>query len=257
MGVSALPGGATAAYASKAERPLSALAEGKTITIDVKAATADAVIVDPDLQARIDRMRPEVMAAHEEWLGQQRAYMDSLIGLVRATFGVPEDAGFMIGGAAYAAIDSLAARHGLVRPEMPAIMKEAGWTDPADRIAKDAQSRTGVFAILHTGVDSPDYGRSLTLTFDRNTDLPERAMRVADMKSKDAGALIGRALEGALGGSLRSDLRTDTGVFAITDDGPAGRARIAATVRSIGMDDVAKDGATGMLATMMRLLKNG
>lgn len=256
MGVSALSGTAGAAYAARAERPSLSLADGKAITIDPKAA-ADAVIVDPEVQAMADRMRPEVMAAHEEWMGRQRAYMDSLNALVRETFGIPEDAGYMIGGAAHAAIDALAARHGLVKPEMPAVMKEAGWTDPADQMAREATSDTGVFAILHTAVNSPDFGKSLTIAFDRNAGLPESAMRVVDLKSKDAGALIGRVLEGPLGGSVRTDMRSNSGVFAITDGAPADKARIAATVRSVGMNDVATGGATDVLATMMRLLKGG
>lgn len=254
MGVPALSGNAGAAYATRAERPGPALADGKTITIDPKAP-ADAVIVDPAVQAMAERMRPEVMAAHQEWMGRQRAYMDSLDTIVRETFGIPEDAGYMIGGAAHAAIDALGAKHGLVRPEMPAIMKEAGWTDPADRIAKDAASDTGVFAILHTAVGSPDFGKSLTVAFDRHADVPEEAMRVTDLKSKDAGALIGRVLDGPLGGSVRTDMRTNSGVFAITDDAPAGKARVAATVRSVGMDVAATSDVPGMLATMMRHLK--
>lgn len=254
MGVSALSGTAGAAYAARVERPPPSLADGKAVTIDPKAV-ADSVIVDPAVQAMAERMRPEVMAAHEEWLGRQRAYMDSLDTIVRETFGIPEDAGYMIGGAAHAAIDALGAKHGLARPEMPAIMKEAGWTDPADQIAKDAASGTGVFAILHTAVDSPNFGKSLTVAFDRNTDLPENAMRVVDLKAKDAGAMIGRVLDGPLGGSVRTDMRTNSGVFAITDGAPADKARVAATVRSVGMDVAATADVPGMLATMMGLLK--
>jgi hypothetical protein len=65
---------------------------------------------------------------------------------------------------------------------------------------------------------------------------------------------LNRVKTGALGGLTDAASQDGAHLFAITDGAADGKAKVAASVRSVGMDDRANSSALTLLATIKRYL---
>lgn len=190
--------------------------------------------------------RMETMLARRDYDLKQADYMREAMGMLRQTLNLPEDQPIFLGGAAHGLLDKLAAKNGLRKPEMPDALRAAGVKDP---FAEDADAESGVI-----GVGIPNSGKEMQVVFDRlglagrfaKTDDPLRMIALKD-GSDHSGPLLGAIKEGTLG--RLTDTRPDQGasLWAVTDRDGESNTRVLASVRSVGMDDVATDMATNLL----------
>ncbi|GAA4249143.1 hypothetical protein GBZ26_01135 [Azospirillum formosense] len=214
-------------------------------TISFTVPKADAAAVKDPVAARM-----ETMLARRDYDLKQADYMREAMGMLRQTLNLPEDQPIFLGGAAHGLLDRLAAKNGLSKPELPDALRAAGAKDP---FAEDADAETGVI-----GVGMPNSGKELQVVFDRlglagrstKTDDPLRMISLTDGSDR-SGALLGAIKGGSLG--RLTDTRPDQGanLWAVTDGDRGPNARILASVRSVGMDDV----ATGMATNLLKGLK--
>ncbi len=194
--------------------------------------------------------RMETMLARRDYDLKQADYMREAMGMLRQTLNLPEDQPIVLGGAAHGLLDRLAAKNGLSRPEMPDALRSAGVKDPFEESAKE---EAGVI-----GIGMPNSGKEMQVAFDRlgldalsgskNTPVRMIALKDGDDRS---GPLLGAIKGGALG--RLTDTRPGQGasLWAVTDGAQGPNARVLASVRSVGMDDV----ATGMAAGLLKGLK--
>lgn len=201
----------------------------------------------------------QIVAARSQLAEQESAYAGKLNDVVRATFGVPDDSGWSVGGAGFAVLDKLAAAHGLQKPDIPKILADAGQKDP---FAGEADAQAGVFGFTVTAANAPNRGAHMEVAFDRASTVPPDQMRVAALKKDDpsSSSLIAQLQGGSLSRFVdaSADLKAGSGtsLFVVTDGASGSNAKVAGAIRSTGMDDVAGTSGLAVLKAVKSVLAN-
>ncbi|WP_353858761.1 hypothetical protein [Azospirillum formosense] len=218
-----------------------ALRAMKTGVIAFAAPKADDTAAKDPVAAGMDA----VMARRDHEL-KRADYMRQAMGMLRQALNLPEDQPVFLGGAANSLLDRLAAKNGLSKPEMPDALRAAGGQDPSE---ESANEEAGVI-----GIGMPNSGRELQVVFDRlgvdalsgGKDGSLRMIALTEGNDR-SGPLLGAIKGGALG--RLTDTRPGQGarLWAVTDGDQGPNARVLASVRSVGMDDIATDLAAGLL----------
>ncbi|CAO3418423.1 hypothetical protein [Azospirillum doebereinerae] len=190
---------------------------------------------------------PAYREAEQAYREQTRAYDDERGTLLEEKFGVKVS---LIGGAGFGVLDRLAAQHGIRKPDVPAAMLDAGWSDPFEQ---DKDSPAGVLGIGVPGTD-----RSVTIAFDRTVSIPpETPLTLAALTQAgaDAGTLPGVVRTGALGKFTDWDLTAAKGVHAVTDGTKGPNAKVLATISSNAMDGETRSRALSLLSALKDVMK--
>lgn len=227
----------------------------RALSVDLSpAAFATGAPTNPSTAAAVKDM-DKIIPAMQRYTEESSRYAEKLSGLVREKFGLPDNMSVTTGGAANAMMDSLAKENGLVKPEIPQILKDHGLLSD-DTQEVDSQSQTGLFGLSVTTVGDPDFGKRMDLAFDRSEAIPSDKQTLVALKSGDpaTAGTLGRIKSGALGGATNMPSEPGSSLFAITDGKADDKATIAATIRSIGMDDRAQSSALSLLSTIKRYL---
>lgn len=183
------------------------------------------------------------MNAFSDWSSKLSDYWGKVSDFTKKTFDVANDEVAVLGGAANDIVRSSLAGRGVVRPDMPSILKEGGAEDPYDASAL-AATRIGEISISRQGGDGNTINAVSIMAFDRNVSIPDEQMSIVDLDSGDADAnnLSESILSGALGSSLSSsDQPAKAGMhrYAITNGKSGADAIVAAVLFT--RDDVGGD----------------
>lgn len=227
----------------------------RALSVDLSpAAFATGAPTNPSTAAAVKDM-DKIIPAMQRYTEESSRYAEKLSGLVREKFGLPDNVSVTTGGAANAMMDSLAKENGLVKPEIPQILKDHGLLSD-DTQEVDSQSQTGLFGLSVTTVGDPDFGKRMDLAFDRSAAIPSDKQTLVALKSGDpaTAGTLNRVKTGALGGLTDTASQDGAHLFAITDGAADGKAKVAASVRSVGMDDRVNSSALTLLATIKRYL---
>lgn len=182
---------------------------------------------------------------------QRGEYVRQSFELLRQTLKLPEDQPLVLADAASVFLDKVAAKNGLSKPELPEKLRAAGFKDPFE---ENAKSGAGMI-----GIGMPNSTNTLQIAFDLSglealtsaspSGKPEKPLRMVALNDRDGrtAPLLGAVKGGALG--RYTDTRPGQGasLWAVTDGGDGPSAPLLASVRSVGMDDVAAEVATGLL----------
>lgn len=204
-------------------------------------------------QSTLDRMK--TIPDQQEWANKVSDYMRKRADLVRNTLNIPDNVSIMSGGVANTVFDKIAEAHGLTKPEMPQSLKDIG----EKNILSDEDDRTaqaGVVGLSYTNVDDPRFGQHMEIAFNRSASVPpEKQTLVALKGGQDASSSLLATIKSSPLGRY-TDARQEDGasLFAITDGQTGPQAKVAASIRSVGMDDQVNRSALDLLKTIKRYL---
>ncbi len=210
-----------------------------------------------------DRMRTvgvsNFMNAFSDWSSKLSDYWGKVSDFTRKTFDVGSDQVAVLGGAANDIVRASLAAGGVVRPDMPAILKDGGAEDPYDPSALAASS-IGEISISRQGDGRTSPNALSIVNFDRTVDIPDGQMSIVDLESGDSAAngLFASILSGSLGSALApSDQSAKSGMhrYAITNGKSGSDAVVAAVVFARG-GDAADVGKAADLYTTLKSLQN-
>lgn len=220
-----------------------------SITVPPEGGGASGAALPSGIDAA--KLNPNYMLARIDYMEKHGDYMEKAFGLLRQTLSLPEDRPFFLGGAGNALLDKIAQKNGLTKPKVPEILRAAGEKDPFE---DDSDADAGVI-----GIGLPNSGKELQVVFSRH-DLASISAKAADSlkmvsltdQNERSGPLLGTIKEGVLGRFTDTRPGQGANLWAVTDGGGP-NARVVASVRSVGMDDVAGEVATGLLKNLKEL----
>ncbi|PGH54355.1 hypothetical protein CRT60_31660 [Azospirillum palustre] len=219
----------------RVDRSADAFTAGPAANSGVAAAVKDMDKIVPAMQRHVE---------------ESSRYMEKLSALARSQFGLGDNVSITTSGAGTAMLDNLAKENGLQKPAIPDILKQSGLLK--DDTEVDAQSRTGLFGMSVTAADDPDFGKRMDLVFDRGAKVPDGKLSLVALKDGNpATAGTMKAIgNGALSSLTDLGARDGASLFAITDGSDDGKATVAASIRSFGMDDRVNSSAISILKTI-------
>ncbi|WP_395458440.1 hypothetical protein ACHMW5_31660 [Azospirillum melinis] len=224
-----------ASRALRVDLSAEAFAAGPAANSGVAAAVKD-----------MDKIVP-AMQRHAE---ESSRYMEKLSALARSKFGLGDNVSITTSGAGNAMLDNLAKENGLQKPAIPDILKQSGLLK--DDTEVDAQSRTGLFGMSVTAAGDPDFGKRMDLAFDRGAKVPDGKLSLVALKDGNpaTAGTMNAVRNGALSSLTNLGAQDGASLFAITDGSEDGKATVAASIRSFGMDDRVNTSAISMLKTI-------
>ncbi|WP_376958447.1 hypothetical protein ABNQ39_01695 [Azospirillum sp. A26] len=177
--------------------------------------------------------------AMTDWANATSDYMGKAANAFRAAFGLSDSVSITTGGAGTAMMDAIAASKGIAKPKPPSILVEAGESE-VGATAEDRKAGTGLIGLSITDRQDSRFGQKLDIAFNHGTGIASDAMALVRLDDRQgAGALARSAGAGSLAKLLSSDSGDDASLFVITDGGSGPKAKVAAAIRSAGMDDAA------------------
>ncbi|MBP2298220.1 hypothetical protein [Azospirillum picis] len=219
----------------------------RALSVDLSAkAFSMGATASPELAAAVKDM-DKIIPAMQRHGEEASRYMEKLSALARDKFGLGDNVSIMTSGAGNAMLDNLAKENGLEKPEIPEILKESGLLK--DDSEADAQSRTGLLSLSVTAAGDPDFGKRMDLAFDRQAKVPaDKQTLVALTNGDPATAGTSNSIKnGVLAGLTDLGAGDGASLFAITDGGKDGKATVAASIRSVGMNDRVDSSALDLL----------
>lgn len=234
-GASARP---STAIASQAPRPpltdIVELSDAARLKMGREMPTALSAERDQEIR-RVGAAIP----AMTDWANATSDYMGKAADAFRAAFGLSDSVSIATGGAGTAMMDAIAASKGIAKPKPPSILAEAGESE-VGATAEDRKAGTGYIGLSITDRQDSRFGQKLDIAFNRSAGIASEAMRLVRLDDRQgAGALALTMRAGPLAKLLPSDGGDDTSMFAVTDGGSGPNAKVAAAIRSVGMDDAA------------------
>ncbi|HYF89845.1 hypothetical protein [Azospirillum sp.] len=181
------------------------------------------------------------MNAFSEWSNKLSDYWGKVSDFTKKTLHTSNDEVAVLGGAANDIIRKSLAAGGVVRPNMPAILKEGGAEDPYDPSAL-ANARIGEVSLSRQDDGSGSSTLLSSVSFDRTVDIPDGQMSVVDLDSGDATAnsLLASILSGSLSSALSSpDQSGKSGMhrYAVTNGKSGADAVVGAVLFTRSNDD--------------------
>ncbi|WP_042442858.1 hypothetical protein [Azospirillum sp. B510] len=196
--------------------------------------------------------------AFSEWTDKLFGYWEQMSGFTARTFTGTSDETALLGGAATDIVRASLAAKGVVRPEMPKILKDAGAEDPHDP-SSFAAARIGEITVKDRMESRADLNSLASVSFDRTVDIPDGQMSIVDLDSGDATAsgLLASVLSGALGADLSAaaDQPAKAGMhrYAVTNGKTGSDAVVGALLFTRGNDSAAVNRAAGLYASIKSL----
>ncbi|MBY6265923.1 hypothetical protein EI613_28995 [Azospirillum sp. 412522] len=199
------------------------------------------------------------MNAFSDWSSKLSDYWGKVSDFTKKTLNTSADEVAVLGGAANDIIRASLAAGGVVRPDMPAILKDGGAEDPYDP-SSWADAGTGEVSISRQGDGSGPPNLLTSVSFDRTVDIPDGEMSIVDLDSGDATAndLLASILSGSLSSALSSsDQSGKSGMhrYAVTNGKSGPDAAVAAVLFTRGNDDADVQKAAD-LYTKLKSLQN-
>lgn len=196
------------------------------------------------------------MNAFSDWSAKLSDYWGKVSDFTKKTLGTAGDEVAVLGGAANDIIRASLATGGVVRPGMPAVLKDGGAEDPYDPSAL-ANAKIGEVSISRQG-DGGSPTLLSSVSFDRTVDIPDGQMSIVDLDSGDATAnsLLASILSGSLGSALSSsDQSAKEGMhrYAVTNGKSGPDAAVGAVLFTRGNDDADVQKAAGLYTTLKSL----
>ena len=185
------------------------------------------------------RRTGSAVPAMADWANATSEYMGKAADAFRAAFSLSDSISITSGRAGTAMMDAVAASRGIAKPKPPSTLAEAGESE-VGATAEDREAGAGFIGLSITDRQDPRFGQKLDIAFNRAAGIASESMtlvRLADRQ--DGGALARSIATGPLGKLLSPKSGDDASVFAVTDGGTGPNARVAAAIRSVGMDDFA------------------
>lgn len=197
----------------------------------------------------------DVMRAMSAWSEQQTQYIDKLDAVVREKFGLPENAGWMVSGAALDMLDALAKDSGLKKPELPAILRDSNAVNTKAE-DKERASEIGVFGVNFTNAGDRKFGDHLEIVFDRSRQDRHDRQTLVRLKDQriDASALIETVKNSPWSRVADRQKPENAHDYAIVSSDRGHKTTLAALVHSVGTDAMAHRSAVDMLETIKRYL---
>lgn len=168
--------------------------------------------------------------AMSDWASETSDYMGKAADAFRAAFGLSDSILITSVGAGTAMMDAVATSRGIAKPKLPSVLAEAGESE-AGATAEDRKADTGFIGLSITDRQDPRFGQKLDVAFNRSTRIAPESMTLVRFDDPRNG--------GALAKLLSPNGGDDASMFAVTDGGAGQNARVAAAIRSVGMDDFA------------------
>lgn len=197
------------------------------------------------------------MNAFSSWSKEMSSYWGQVSDFTNKTFGVAGNETATLGGAANDAVRGALASGGVVRPDMPEILKRGGLDDPG---AATAVSGT---TIGQLSINSLDPGRQTAsavsiVDFDRSVSIPNGQMSIVDLGSGDdtANSVIGTILSSSLKSALSTtEQPAKDGMhrYAITNGKSGAEASVAAVLFTRDADEASVQRAAGLYKTLASL----
>ncbi|MBY6263013.1 hypothetical protein EI613_13995 [Azospirillum sp. 412522] len=168
--------------------------------------------------------------AMTDWANATSEYMGKAADAFRAAFGLSDSISITTGGAGTAMMDAIAASKGISKPKPPSVLAEAGESE-VGATAEDRKAGAGFIGLSITDRQDSRFGQKLDIAFNRGTGIASEAMTLVRLDDRQSA--------GALAKLLQSDGGDDASMFAVTDGDSGPNAKVAAAIRSVGMDDAA------------------
>lgn len=196
------------------------------------------------------------MNAFSDWSAKLSDYWGKVSDFTKKTLDTAGDEVAVLGGAANDIIRTSLAAGGVVRPDMPAVLKDGGAEDPYDPSAL-SNAKIGEISIGRQG-DGGSPTLLSSVSFDRTVDIPDGQMSIVDLESGDAAAnsLLASILSGSLGSALSSsDQSAKEGMhrYAVTNGKSGTDAAIGAVLFTRSSDDADVQKAAALYTTLKSL----
>lgn len=177
--------------------------------------------------------------AMADWANATSDYMGKAADAFRAAFGLSDTISITTGGAGSAMMDAVAASRGIAKPKLPSVLADAGESE-VGATAEDRKAGTGFIGLSITDRQDSRFGQKLDIAFNRGTGIASEAMTLVRLDDRqDAGALARKVGAGPLATMLPTSSGDDASIFAVTDGAIGPNAKVAAAIRSVGMDESA------------------
>lgn len=212
--------------------------ETPAFTIDDGVLHFKVSAADPELSQRIAALEDnnkifklglkDVMDTYFKWSEDSLAYDMKKMSFVAKQVGLQEDEIIGFGGAADDLMRQGLERTGVLRPEMPELLKQAGFARGGSD--DEGNSSTGVFSIAKQSSDATASRDVATVYFDRNVALADDSMEIVDLES--GGGMAQGVIDAIHSGSLSSSVSTipqdGKHRYAITNGKHGSDAKVAA-----------------------------
>lgn len=176
------------------------------------------------------RRTGSAVSAMADWANASSEYMGKAADAFRAAFGLSDSISITSGRAGTALMDAVAASRGITKPKPPSALAEAGESE-VGATAEDREADTGFIGLSITDRQDSRFGQKLDIAFNRAAGIAPEAMTLVSLGDRQNGS--------ALANLLSPNGGDDASMFAVTDGGTGPNARVAAAIRSVGMDDFA------------------
>ncbi|PWC75553.1 hypothetical protein TSH64_11950 [Azospirillum sp. TSH64] len=174
-----------------------------------------------------------------EWANATSDYMGKAADAFRTAFGLSDSISISSGRAGAAMMDAVAASRGIVKPKPPPALAEAGEGE-VGATAEDREADTGFIGLSITDRQDSRFGHKLDMAFNRAAGIASDSMTLVWVDDRQgAGELARKVGAGRLAKMLPNDSGEDASIFAVTDGATGPNAKVAAMIRSVGMDDLA------------------
>lgn len=199
------------------------------------------------------------MNAFSDWSNKLSDYWGKVSDFTKKTLNTSDDEVAVLGGVANDIIRKSLAAGGVVRPDMPAILKEGGAEDPYDPSAL-ANARIGEVSLSWQDDGSGSSTLLSSVSFDRTVEIPDGQMSIVDLDSGDATAssLLASIFSGSLSSALSSpDQSGKSGMhrYAVTN-GKSGTDAVVGAVLFTRSNDDAEVQKAADLYTKLKSLKH-
>lgn len=185
------------------------------------------------------RRTGSAVPAMADWANATSEYMGKAADAFRAAFGLSDSISITSGQAGTAMMDAVAASRGITKPKPPPSLAEAGESE-VGATAEDREAGAGFIGLSITDRQDSRFGQKLDIAFDRAAGIASESMTLVRLDDRQDGGALARSIgAGPLGKLLSPKSGDDASVFAVTDGGTGPNARVAAAIRSVGMDDFA------------------
>lgn len=190
------------------------------------------------------RRTGSAVPAMADWANATSEYMGKAADAFRAAFGLSDSISIASGRAGMAMMDAVAASRGIDKPKPPSVLAEAGESE-VGATAEDREAGAGFIGLSITDRQDSRFGQKLDIAFDRAAGIASESMTLVRLDDRQDGGALARSIgAGPLGKLLSPKSGDDASVFAVTDGGTGPNARVAAAIRSVGMDDFATSALT-------------
>ena len=185
------------------------------------------------------RRTAAAIPAMTDWANATSDYMGKAADAFRAAFGLSDSISISSGRAGAAMMDAVAASRGIVKPKPPPALAEAGEGE-VGATAEDRESDTGFIGLSITDRQDSRFGQKLDMAFNRAAGIASGSMTLVRVDDRQgAGELARKVGAGPLAKMLPTGSGEDASIFAVTDGATGPDAKVAAMIRSVGMDDSA------------------